>query len=143
MMAYAYRTLILGDVKDEYEPLCRALGVEPHAVGHGLPARINPLDFGPVGNDWTHLGRAEAQRRAAMVFSRWLILIKGLVGSQHVPFDPTAETAVGQVIRDLTGYTAGADRMRETHHPAGLGRPEQPDRGAGSRVPLRRPAALP
>ena len=53
MMAYGYRTLILGDVKDEYEPLCRALGVEPHAVGHGLPARINPLDFGPLGNDWT------------------------------------------------------------------------------------------
>ena len=61
MMAYAYRTLILGDVKDEYEPLCRALGVEPHAVGHGLPARINPLDFGPLGNDWT----AAAPRRGA------------------------------------------------------------------------------
>ena len=69
MMAYAYRTLILGDVKDEYEPLCRALGVEPHAVGHGLPARINPLDFGPLGNDWTHLPHTEAQHRAAMVFS--------------------------------------------------------------------------
>jgi hypothetical protein len=113
MMAYSYRTLILGDVKDEYEPLCRALGVEPHAVGHGLPARINPLDFGPLGNDWTALPRAEAQRRAAMVFSRWLLLIKGLVGSQHVAFGPTAETAVGQVIRDLTGYETGADRMAE------------------------------
>ena len=113
MMAYAYRTLVLGDVKDEYEPLCRALGVAPHAVGHGLPARINPLDFGPLGHDWTHLPRAEAQRRAAMVFSRWLLLIRGLVGSQHVAFGPTAETAVGQVIRDLTGYTAGADRMAE------------------------------
>jgi hypothetical protein len=113
MMAYSYRTLILGDVKDEYEPLCRALGVEPHAVGHGLPARINPLDFGPLGNDWTALPRAEAQRRAAMVFSRWLLLIKGLGGSQHVPFGPTAETAVGQVIRDLTGYAAGADKMAE------------------------------
>src|SRR5664279_5139864 len=113
MMAYAYRTLILGDVKDEYEPLCRALGVEPHAVGPGLPARINPLDFGPLGNDWTRLPRAEAQRRAAMVFARWLLLIKGLVGSQHVPLGPTAEPAVGQVIRDLTGYTAGADRMAE------------------------------
>jgi hypothetical protein len=100
-MAYGYRTLILGDVKDEYEPLCRALGVQPHAVGHGLPARINPLDFGPLGNDWSRLPRAEAQRRAAMVFSRWLLLLRGLVGSQHVPFGPTAETAVGQVIRDL------------------------------------------
>jgi hypothetical protein len=113
MMAYAYRTLLLGDVKDEYEMLCRALGVQPHAVGHGLPARINPLDFGPLGNDWSALPRAEAQRRAAMVFSRWLLLIKGLVGSQHVAFDPTAETAVGEVIRDLTGYTTGADRMAE------------------------------
>src|SRR3954470_19314452 len=112
-MAYGYRTLILGDVKDEYEPLCQALGVQPHAVGHGLPARINPLDFGPLGNDWTRLPRAEAQRRAAMVFSRWLLLIRGLVGSQHVPFGPTAETAVGQVIRELTGYTTGTDRMRE------------------------------
>ncbi|MHA3700735.1 ATP-binding protein [Jatrophihabitans sp. YIM 134969] len=111
MMAYSYRTLILGDVKDEYEPLCRALGVEPHAVGHGLPARINPLDFGPLGNDWRRLPRDEAQRRAAMIFSRWLLLIRGLVGSQHVPFGPTAETAVGQVIRDLTGYATGADRM--------------------------------
>ncbi|MCW2527251.1 MAG: uncharacterized protein JWM76_2111 [Pseudonocardiales bacterium] len=113
MMAYNYRTLILGDVKDEYEPLCRALGVEPHAVGHGLPARINPLDFGPLGHDWTALPRTEAQRRAALVFSRWLLLIRGLVGSQHVPFGPTAETAVGQVIRDLTGYAAGADRLSE------------------------------
>jgi hypothetical protein len=112
-MAFGYRTLVLGDVKDEYEPLCHALGVQPHAVGHGLPARINPLDFGPLGNDWTRLPRAEAQRRAAMVFSRWLLLVRGLVGSQQVPFGPTAETAVGQVIRDLTGYTDGADRLRE------------------------------
>ena len=113
MMAYGYRTLILGDVKDEYEGLCHSLGVAPHAVGHGLPARINPLDFGPLGNDWTQLPAAEAQRRAAIVFSRWLLLIKGLIGSQHVPFTPTAETAVGHVIRELTGYTTGADRLSE------------------------------
>lgn len=111
MMSYGYRTLILGDVKDEYEALCHALGVAPHAVGHGLPARINPLDFGPLGADWTRLRADEAQRRAAIVFSRWLLLIKGLIGSQQVPFTPTAETAVGQVIRDLTGYRTGADRL--------------------------------
>ncbi len=113
MMAYNYRTLILGDVKDEYEPLCRALGVEPHAVGHGLRTRINPLDFGPLGNDWTRLPAAEARRRAAMVFSRWLLLIKGLVGSQHVVFDPTAERAVGVVIRELTGYHDSNDQLAE------------------------------
>lgn len=113
MMSYGYRTLILGDVKDEYEQLCGCLGVTPHAVGHGLPARINPLDFGPLGADWTRLPAAEAQRRAAIVFSRWLLLIKGLIGSQQVPFTPTAETAVGQVIRELTGYTTGTDRLTE------------------------------
>jgi hypothetical protein len=110
-MAFGYRVLVLGDVKDEYEPLCRALGVTPHAVGVGLPARINPLDFGPLGNDWTHLPRQEARSRAAVTFARWLLLIRGLVGSQQVVFDPSAETTVGQVIRDLTGYTDGADRM--------------------------------
>lgn len=113
MMAFGYRSLVLGDVKDEYELLCRALGVEPHVVGHGLRARINPLDFGPLGNDWTRLAADEARRRAAIVFSRWLVLIKGLVGSQRVPFGPVGETAVGHVIRDLTGYGNGADRMDE------------------------------
>jgi hypothetical protein len=113
MMAYGYRTLILGDVKDEYEALCRTLGVEPHAVGHGLPARINPLDFGPLGNDWSRLPRAEGERRAAMVFSRWLLLIKGLVGSQHVAFTPTDERAIGTVIRGLTHADENTGNLRE------------------------------
>ena len=117
MMTYGYRTLILGDVKDEYELACRALGVQPHAVGHGLPARINPLDFGPLGNDWTHLPAAEAQRRAVLVFARWLQLIKGLVGSQHVAFTPSDETVVAQVMRELTGYATGATRLREVTIP--------------------------
>ena len=118
LMDQNYRTLVLGDVKDEYEPLCRALGVEPMAIGHGLTARINPLDFGPLGNDWTALGRAEAQRRAAMVFSRWLLLLAGLIGSQGVGFDPSAETVLGAAIRELTGYSTGTDRMAPITIPA-------------------------
>jgi hypothetical protein len=117
MMAYGYRTLILGDVKDEYEPLCRALGVQPHTVGHGLPARINPLDFGPLGHDWSRLRREDAISRGSMLFARWLLLIRGLVGSQHVPCGPTAETAVGWVMRDLTGYRTGATRLTEVTIP--------------------------
>src|SRR5664280_2814816 len=46
MLDFGYRALILGDPKDEYEKLCRALGVEPFTIGVGLPARINPIDFG-------------------------------------------------------------------------------------------------
>ena len=112
-MNYGYRVLILGDVKDEYAGLCAALGVPAHAVGPGMTARINPLDFGPLGKDWSQLRALEAQERATTVFSRWLTLIRALVGAQQVPFDPTAATAVEHVIREMTGYTAGATRLQE------------------------------
>ncbi len=113
MLAYGYRTLVLGDTKDEYEPLCRALGVEPFAVGPGLPTRVNPLAFGPLGTGWHRLGAAEARRREAVVFARWLVLLRGLVGSQSVPFGPVEETAVGEALRLLTGYRTAATRLTE------------------------------
>jgi len=53
LMLFGVRTLVAGDVKDEYEKLCRAVGVEPFALGVGMPARINPLDLGPLGQDWS------------------------------------------------------------------------------------------
>jgi hypothetical protein len=113
MLAYGYRTLILGDTKDEYEPLCRALGVEPFVIGHGLPTRVNPLAFGPLGHGWDRLDAAEARRREALLFARWLVLLRGLVGSQAVPFGPVEETAVGEALRLLTGYRSGATRLIE------------------------------
>ncbi|SOC49999.1 hypothetical protein SAMN05660748_2736 [Blastococcus aggregatus] len=113
MLAYGYRTLVLGDTKDEYEPLCRALGVEPFVIGHGLSARVNPLAFGPLGHGWEQLDAAEARRREAIMFARWLVLIRGLVGSQNVPFGPVEETAVGEALRLLTGYRSGATRLTE------------------------------
>ncbi|MGY1829026.1 ATP-binding protein [Geodermatophilus sp. SYSU D01180] len=113
MLGYGYRTLVLGDTKDEYEPLCRALGVEPFAIGPGLPARVNPLAFGPLGHGWEHLGAAEARRREAVVFARWLVLLRGLVGSQAVPFGPVEETAVGEALRLLTGHSTAATRLTE------------------------------
>lgn len=123
MADFGYRTLILGDPKDEYEPLCRALGVEPFVVGHGLATRINPLAFGPLGDGWDLLGREEAQRRAALVFGRWLTLVRGLVGSQklgelHLPFGPTDEVVVMAALRMLTGHHGGSTRLRETTIPA-------------------------
>ncbi|TQN44063.1 hypothetical protein FHU33_3545 [Blastococcus colisei] len=117
MLGYGYRALILGDTKDEYEPLCRALEVEPFVVGHGLPARVNPLAFGPLGHNWASLAAAEAQRREAIMFARWIVLIRGLVGSQHVPFGPVEETAVGEALRILTGYRSGATRLTEVTIP--------------------------
>ena len=122
MMEFGYRTLVLGDPKDEYEPLCRALGVQPFAIGHGLPARVNPLAFGPLGRGWADLDGPEAQRRAAIVFSRWLVLIRGLIGAQKigerpVPFTPSDELAVAAALRTLTGYTDGNTLLSEVTIP--------------------------
>ena len=35
MMDFGYKVFVLGDPKDEYEPLCRAFGVHPFAVQQG------------------------------------------------------------------------------------------------------------
>jgi hypothetical protein len=122
MMDFGYRTLILGDTKDEYEPLCRALGVEPFAIGHGMSARINPLAIGPLAQGWADLSGEQAQGRAAIVFGRWLTLVRGLVGSQRigdqrVPFGPTEEVVVMQALKTLTGYSSGATTLSETTIP--------------------------
>jgi hypothetical protein len=122
MLDFGYRALILGDPKDEYQRLCRALGVEPLRIGPGLPTRINPLSFGPLGDGWDELSSYEAQSRAAIVFGRWLTLIRGLVGSQRigdhrVPFGPTDEVVVKAALQQLTGYREGYSRMREVTIP--------------------------
>jgi len=122
MMDFGYRSLILGDPKDEYEPLCRFLGVEPISIGPWLPARINPLAFGPLGQHWDTLDREATHARSAVIFSRWLSLIRGLVGSQRVgahpvPFGPVEEQVVKAALRDLTGYGSGATILTETTIP--------------------------
>ena len=107
MIRFGYRSLVLGDVKDEYEDISRALGVEPYRIGPGLPGRINPLDFGPLAVSWERLDRAECARRGAIIFNRSLALIRGLVGSQNVAFTPTESRVVNRVLRHLTGWSSG------------------------------------
>ena len=122
MTDFGYRVLILGDPKDEYEPLCRFFGVEPISIGHGLPTRINPLAFGPLGDRWDRLSAVEAQGRAVIVFGRWLTLVRALVGSQRigeqrVPFGPSDEVVVKAALEELTGHRHGATTLRETTIP--------------------------
>jgi len=117
MGEFGYRALVLGDPKDEYEDTCAAFGVQPFAIGPGMPTRVNPLDIGPLGHGWDRLDADEARRRAAIVFSRWLVLIRGLVGSQHigeqrVPFSPSDERVVDTMLRELTGYRTGNTTLR-------------------------------
>ena len=113
MIRFGYAALILGDVKDEYEDISRALGVEPFRIGPGLPARINPLDRGPLGQGWQHLDRPETIRRGSVIFKRWLRLIRGLVGSQGVEFTPTESQVINGALRDLTGWTRGQTTLSD------------------------------
>ncbi|MEO6703123.1 MAG: ATP-binding protein [Jatrophihabitantaceae bacterium] len=122
MMPYGYRVLILGDPKDEYEKLCRALGVEPIVFGHGQWARINVLDYGPLRHGWQSLSRQEQVTRTQTTFARWLRLIAGLVGSQkigneHVPFGPNEGAVITEVLSHLTGRNSGNSDLRETTIP--------------------------
>ena len=122
MVDFGYRILILGDPKDEYERLCHFLGVEPFVLGPGRPARINPLGLGPLAEGWAQLSAQEARNRAAIVFSRWLTLMRALIGGQRigaerVPFGPSEETVIKAALRDLTGYTAGNSTLVETTIP--------------------------
>ena len=71
---------------------------------------------------WDQLNAEEAQSRAAIVFGRWLTLVRGLVGSQRigehrVPFGPTDEVVVKAALQQLTGYRQGYSRMREVTIP--------------------------
>ncbi|MDT9594896.1 ATP-binding protein [Nocardioides zeae] len=104
MTRFGYRSLILGDVKNEYEDLSRALGVEPFRIGPGLPGRINPLDLGPLADGWATADRGELARRTAVLTNRWLALLRGLIGSQRVPFGPTEERVLSHVLRHVAGW---------------------------------------
>jgi hypothetical protein len=111
LMRFGVRTIIAGDVKGEYEDLCRAVGVQPIALGPGLPARINALDPGPLGHDLAQLPREEVMRRSTMTFARWLVLLRALVGVRGLPLTPTDEEALGTVLRELTGWSEGNDNL--------------------------------
>ncbi len=112
LMRFGVRTVVAGDVKGEYEDVCRAVGVEPIALGPGLAARINALDLGPLGQGWAELSRDEVQRRSTMILSRWLVLLRALIGVRGVGLSPSGEEALGAVLRELTGWSSGGTRLR-------------------------------
>ena len=118
LMLFGVRTLVAGDVKDEYEKLARAVGVEPFALGVGMPARINPLDLGPLGQGWDTLPDAERAQRARVIFGRWLVLLKALVGAQGVATTAADEDALSAVLAQLTGWAAGSGQLRVITIPA-------------------------
>ncbi|MET7400130.1 ATP-binding protein [Dactylosporangium sp. NPDC005572] len=112
MMLFGARVLVAGDVKGEYEPLCQAVGVEPISLGLGLPVRINPLDLGPLGQGWDKLSTVERQARAALIFARWVVLLKALIGVRGITASPSDESALATVVAELSGWSRGGGQLR-------------------------------
>ncbi len=79
--------------------------------------------MGPLGDGWEKLSAEEAQRRATIIFKRWLVLVRGLVGSmkiddeRRVPFGPDESDVVRNALAILTGYAAGNSVLAETTIP--------------------------
>ena len=97
-----YRGLILGDVKDEYERFCRALGVEPFAIGPGMFARLNVLEAGPLAHGWAQLSAEEYRRRVQVIRSRWLVLLAEILGAVGVQINASTEKVLGEALDHLT-----------------------------------------
>lgn len=96
-----YRALVLGDPKDEYESFCRALGVEPFAIGPGMSARLNVLDAGPLAHGWSQIPASEARRRIQLIRARWLVLLAEILGAVGVFVDASAERVLAAALDDL------------------------------------------
>ena len=128
MMPFGYRTLVLGDPKDEYESLCRALGVEPFVIGPGFWARINPLAMGPLG---ARLGEALGRGGPAARHDHLQALAGPgpRPGRQHedrrpahgARSGPTRATSSATRWQILTGYAAGNTDPARDDHPASCG----------------------
>jgi len=111
LMSYGVKTLILGDLKNEYKELAQALGVEPVQLGPGLPARLNPLDSGPLGEDLP-TDPVELDERLAEIHRRRLTLLNALLGTKlGRPLTPSEEAAISQAIHETTGQAAGVSSL--------------------------------
>ena len=118
LMAYGVATFVVGDVKNEYAPLARALGVEPVELGPGLGNRLNPLDAGPLGEnlptdlellrEW--LG--EIHRRRLTLLSSLVMMRLGRA------LDPTEEAALSLAIRHASGEADAATTLTDPTIPA-------------------------
>ncbi|MFI9305696.1 type VI secretion protein [Streptomyces triculaminicus] len=112
LMALGHRTLIAGDVKGEYQAICRHLGVEPVRLGPGLPGRLNPLDAGPLGYDLDRIGGEELQSRLKEIHRRRLTLLKALLELQlKRNLEPQEEECLDIAVREVTGELYGQTRL--------------------------------
>ena len=112
MMLFGTRCLIAGDVKGEYSPLVRALGLTPIALGRGSGARLNALDLGPLAQRWSSWSAARQREELAGVIGRWTKLLTALAETQGYRASVTDEAVLSAVLRELVGASDGYTALR-------------------------------
>ena len=129
MMDFGYRALILGDPKDEYEPLCRAFGVEPFRIGPGLHARINPLALSPRGQGWSDLSAEDAKSRAAIVLKA--------VATSRCSLEPAISARADRSPEAACSVAAARPRRGRAIEPASTHARPRPTASASAPIPAR------
>jgi type IV secretory pathway VirB4 component len=107
LMAYGVKTFVLGDIKNEYAPLARALGVEPVELGPGLGARLNPLDAGPLGQNLPSEAHQLRERLDEIHRRRIGLLSSLLVMRLGRDLTPTEEAVLSLAIQNASGQADG------------------------------------
>jgi hypothetical protein len=103
LAAFGTKSLILGDIKGEYNRLAEWLGVTPIILGPGSSHRLNPLDGGPLAANLPTDASARRERLDE-VHRRRLMLLKTLMTYRlNRDLRPMEEAAVGLALRRATG----------------------------------------
>ncbi|WP_309111968.1 ATP-binding protein [Saccharothrix sp.] len=129
MMLFGMKTLISGDVKGEYSPLLRALGITPIALGRGSPARLNALDLGPLRGRWDGWSVTRQREELTGVLGRWTKLLVALAEAQGYQPTVTDEAVLSAMLRRLVGADDGYTDLRPVTIPDVQRELAQPDRG--------------
>ena len=111
LMACGVKTFVLGDIKNEYANLARALGVQPVELGPGLGARLNPLDAGPLGDNLPSDPERLRERLDEIHRRRITLLSSLLVMRLGRALTPTEEAALSLAIHHATGQARGNTRL--------------------------------
>ncbi|ODT99510.1 MAG: ATP-binding protein [Pseudonocardia sp. SCN 72-86] len=112
MMLFGIKTLVSGDVKGEYTPLLRALGITPVELGNGSTARLNALDLGPLTARWPGWPPARRREELTGILARWTRLLAALAETQGYSPTVTDELVLAVVLRRLVGGDGDVDRLR-------------------------------
>jgi hypothetical protein len=111
LMAFGVKVLVAGDIKNEYAAMARALGVDPVEIGPGLPARLNPLDAGPLGRDLP-ADPGAARERLDEIHRRRVTLLDTLLTMQvGRPLAAIEKAALSCAVRRATGETSAASTL--------------------------------